>query len=140
MRTAQSRKFIASVCLAGALLLAVFAATSEAAKKTSRKAPPIPPYRASGSIPGTPLLYENLFISDSGRVTITIYNPENTGVNFSSNFSFYTEKGEFTTGFTLSGFASGRDRVSYALDMPNFADYKRAKNMKVLGRSGRTGA
>jgi hypothetical protein len=120
-----------------ALLSLASAREAWAAKKKASKAPEIPPYRAAGPIPGTSLLYENLFITEKGRVTITIYNPEETGLNFVSKFAFYSEKGEVLTGFTIKGFIARKFRKAYAFNMENFGGYKLAKSMKVLGRAGR---
>jgi hypothetical protein len=96
------------------------------------------PYRPSGPIPGTKLQYENLHVSEKGRVTLTVYNPETVGVNFQANFSFHDDKGGYLTGFSIDGFAQQRTRAAYALDLPAHAKMKRATNMKVLGRAGRT--
>ena len=97
----------------------------------------LPPYRSSGKISGTSLLYENLYIDKQGNVAITITNPERTGEKFAANFSFYTDKGVYLTGFALEGFAGRVSRTSYELKMENYAKLKRAAYMKVLGRSGR---
>lgn len=96
------------------------------------------PYRASGSIAGTGLLYDKLKIDGGGRVTITISNPGRTGESFVANFSFYTEKGVWLAGFSIEGFAGRVSDTSYALDFPDHGKLKKAAYMKVLGRAGRT--
>ncbi|MDR3355211.1 MAG: hypothetical protein LBO21_09245 [Synergistaceae bacterium] len=139
MSIARKGRLPAVVCVVFMLLSLTAAPMAEAAKKKkAAKVPPVPPYKASGPIPGTPLLYENLFIAENGRVTITIYNPEESGLNFSSKFAFYSGKEEILTGFTIKGFIARRHRKSYAFDMTDFDNYKQAKSMKVLGRAGRT--
>ena len=97
-----------------------------------------PPYASSGVISGTSLTYENLQINDFGKATITIFNPENTGVSFSANFSFYTAKGAYLTGFKVSGFASRTARSAFFIDVPEYKRLKKASYMKVLGRAGRS--
>lgn len=98
----------------------------------------LPPYRTSGVIPGTSLSYEGLFIDKNGHVTITIQNEGQSGLSFSANFGFYTNKGDYVTGFTVSGFANRKSRTVYELDLPNYKNFKKASYMKVLGRAGRT--
>ncbi|MDR1137138.1 MAG: hypothetical protein LBK91_02335 [Synergistaceae bacterium] len=99
----------------------------------------LPPYRASGVIPGTDLKYEKLFIDDQGGVTITINNPLANGVSFTSKFSFYNSRGEYLTGFTVSDFAQARRKQEYSFDIDDYKAFRKASNMKVLGRSGRMG-
>jgi hypothetical protein len=118
-----------------ALVFAPFlCGASEAAKKNF-----MPPYRQSGVIPGTGLKYEKLVVSGSGEVSITIVNPGNYGVSFTSNFSFYDGKNEYLTGFTVQGFANGNGKAAYALELDDYKAYRKAASMKVLGRSGRMG-
>jgi hypothetical protein len=139
MSIASNRRLLAAACVVLVLLSLPMALSAEAAKKKKAvKTPPVPPYRASGPIPGTPLLYENLFITEAGRVTIVIYNPEKSGLNFTSKFAFYSEKDEILTGFTIKGFIAHRHRKAYAFDIADLDSYKLAKSMKVLGRAGRT--
>jgi hypothetical protein len=99
----------------------------------------LPPYRASGVIPGTDLTYEKLVINDKGEVKISIVNPGNYGVSFTSNFSFYSGKGEYLTGFIIKGFAAAKRKVAYSLELDDYKAYSKAVSMKVLGRSGRMG-
>ena len=112
------------------------AASSAEAKVTKQK---LPPYRSSGTIPGTALLYEKLAINDKGEVKITIVNPTNNGVGFTANFGFYNNKDTYLTGFTLDGFAAAQRKIVYSLDLDNYIAYRNATMMKVLGRSGRMG-
>jgi hypothetical protein len=118
-----------------AVLISAFSFSAEAKTKKSS----IPPYRPSGVIPGTDLKYEKLFIADDGAVTIRITNPTTRGVSFTSNFSFYNGKGEYLTGFVISGFAHAGRTAAYSLALDDNKAYKKATLMKVLGRSGRTG-
>ncbi|MDR3165834.1 MAG: hypothetical protein LBU13_09690 [Synergistaceae bacterium] len=119
------------------LLLPAFLLCGVSEGKTKKSK--LPPYRPSGVISGTDLKYEKLFIDDDGVVSITILNPKNTGVSFVSNFSFYNGKNEYLTGFTVEGFSRANGRATYTLELDNFAAYKKAAVMKVLGRSGRMG-
>lgn len=132
------RKFFSAATLAVILAAAFWtlavlpeAALAAAKKKTE------PFYSTSGSIPGTALSYENLQINDFGKAIITVYNPDNTGVSFSANFSFYTKKNAYLTGFHISGFAAARSRATFFADVPTHASLKKASYMKVLGRAGR---
>ena len=127
-------KFLTVLILAAA---AALAASRPAEAKTTRSG--IPPYRASGVIPGTDLTYEKLFIDDQGAVTITIVNPRNSGASFTSNFSFYNSKGEYLTGFTISDFARANWKQEYSLELDDYKAFRKASSMKVLGRSGRMG-
>jgi hypothetical protein len=99
----------------------------------------LPPYRPSGVIPGTDLKYEKLFVGSDGVVSVTILNPKNTGISFVSNFSFYSAKNVYLTGFVVEGFSRANGRETYTLKLDNFKAYKKAAAMKVLGRSGRMG-
>ena len=101
--------------------------------------PKLPPYRPSGVIPGTELLYEKLVINDKGEVSVTIVNPTNKGVSFSSKFSFFNDKNEYLTGFAIEGFASANRKTAHSLGIDDLRAYRKATNMKVLGRSGRMG-
>ncbi|MDR3332314.1 MAG: hypothetical protein LBT08_06780 [Synergistaceae bacterium] len=137
MRCLWSKK-LPLVVLTILILILQTAHESEAVKK--KKAPPtpaLPPYKMSGPIPGTQLQYEKLFISDNGHVTITIYNPEDTGLSFSSNFGFYTDNNLYVTGFIVRGFANRKDRVSFAMDLADPQNFKKTAYMKVLGRASR---
>lgn len=120
-----------------ALLLSAFVMCGLSEGKT--KKPKLPPYRPSGVIPGTDLKYEKLFIGDDGAVSVTILNPKNTGVSFASNFSFYSGKNEYLTGFSVEGFSRANGRETYTLELDDLRAYKKAAVMKVLGRSGRMG-
>ncbi|MDR1916031.1 MAG: hypothetical protein LBQ58_05600, partial [Synergistaceae bacterium] len=84
--------------------------------------------------------YDKLFIDDKGAVSITIINPENSGVNFTSSFTFYNSKGEYLTGFTIEGSSPRNSRKTYNLHLNNYKKMKTAFYMKVLGRSGGPGA
>ncbi len=121
------------------LLLATFLFLFFLESRASAANASIPPYRVSGSISGTGLLYDKLRIDGKGVVTILISNPGKTGESFVANFSFYTEKGVYLTGFSIEGFAGRMSSTSYALDLPNHKSMKKAAYMKVLGRSGRIG-
>jgi hypothetical protein len=131
-KTARSAAAAALVILLAACVLC---GASEAKAKKAK----LPPYRPSGVIPGTDLKYEKMFIDDGGAVSVTIVNPQNTGVYFTSNFSFYNGKGEYLTGFVVKGFAAGNGRAVYALELDDVRAYRKATVMKTLGRSGRTG-
>lgn len=128
-----SIKSILPLLLATFLLLPSFEGRAFAANAS------IPPYKTSGSVSGTGLLYDKLRIDSKGGVTIVISNPGRTGESFVANFSFYTEKGNYLTGFSIEGFAGRMSNTSYTLDLPNYKSMKKAAYMKVLGRSGRTG-
>jgi hypothetical protein len=138
LRSLVDRKFI--ILLLAALLLGVCSGELWAAKKKKEpEKPALPPYKMSGPVPGTSLTYENLFISDAGKVTISIYNPERSGVRFRATFSFYSAKIEFLTGFTLDGFAAASARTGYSLSLANHKKMSGAAYMTVLGRAGRVG-
>jgi hypothetical protein len=128
------KKFLTVLILAAAVT--AWAALCPAGAETKRSG--LPPYRASGVIPGTDLTYEKLFIDDQGAVTITIVNPRG-GVSFTSNFSFYNAKGEYLTGFTISDFAQANRKREYSFDLDDYQAFRGAAGMKVLGRSGRMG-
>ena len=122
--------------LGTALLAAViFFFSTFSAESASR----LPPYRSSGVIPGTSLLYEKLSISDRGEVKITIVNPTNNGVSFSANFGFYDNNDTYLTGFIVDGFAAANRKIVYSLTLDNYRAYRNATMMKVLGRAGRMG-
>ena len=97
-----------------------------------------PEYAESGTISGTPLQYQNLVVNKHGVVAVTIYNPTNTGVSFSANFAFHDSKGNYLTGFSLSGFASRNTRSSHIEEGLDYKKFRKAASVKVLGRSGRT--
>lgn len=99
----------------------------------------LPPYRTSGAISGTGLLYDNLRIDNKGRASLVISNPGNTGESFVAVFSFYTQDGVYLTGFTIKGFAGRKSSSGYALNVPNHAKLRGAAYMKTLGRAGRSG-
>jgi hypothetical protein len=99
----------------------------------------VPPYRISGSIPGTALSYERLFIADDGGVTVTVVNTEKKGVRFRATFSFYSAKNELLTGFIIEGVARASSSTGYSLKLPNHKKMKNASYMRVLGRAGRVG-
>ena len=123
-----------------AAIIAVFfvaASVGEAGAKAAKAK--LPPYKPSGAIPGTELLYEKLAVSDGGQVSLVIVNPTRKGVSFAANFSFYGDKDEYLTGFTVDGFADAGARRAYSLELGNRKAYRKAVTMKVLGRSGRTG-
>ena len=106
--------------------------------EAATKKPKLPPYRSSGVIPGTALLYEKLVINDKGEVRITVVNPTNNGVAFNARFGFYNNKDKYLTGFTIDGFAAGNRKIAYSSRVDNRA-YRNATTMKVLGRAGRMG-
>ncbi|MDR2780585.1 MAG: hypothetical protein LBB28_05620 [Synergistaceae bacterium] len=128
-------KFFTVLILATAISTSVMAYPVGAKTRGSG----LPPYRASGVIPGTDLTYDKLFIDDQGVVTITIVNPIAKGVSFTSNFSFYNSKGEYLTGFTISDFAQASRRQEYSFELDDYKAFRKASSMKVLGRSGRMG-
>jgi hypothetical protein len=125
--------FGAVILAAVMIFFPAFAAEAGAAK------PKLPPYRSSGVIPGTSLLYEKLTINNKGEVKITIANPTNNGVAFTARFGFYDNRDRYLTGFTVEGFAPANRKIEYSLELDNFNAYRRATMMKVLGRGGRTG-
>ena len=125
--------FGAAILVAVMIFSVALSTEAEAAKQK------LPPYRSSGVIPGTALLYEKLVINDKGEVKITVVNPTNNGVAFTANFSFYNNKDTYLTGFTLDGFASAQRKMVYSFDLDNYRAYRNATMMKVLGRSGRMG-
>ncbi|MDR1509041.1 MAG: hypothetical protein LBS53_05340 [Synergistaceae bacterium] len=129
------RKFATVLILTAAFT--VWAMSCPAGAKMKRSG--LPPYRASGVIPGTDLTYEKLFIDDQGAVAITIVNPLGNGVSFTSNFSFYNSKGEYLTGFTVSDFAQAGRKQEYSFELDDYKAFRKASSMKVLGRSGRMG-
>ncbi|MDR3320895.1 MAG: hypothetical protein LBS93_00480 [Synergistaceae bacterium] len=121
-----------------ALIIVSSAGEVLAKKKKEPEKPSMPPYRTSGPIPGTSLSYEKLLIDNSGRTTLGVLNPEQSGVRFRATFSFYTAKNEFIAAFRLDGFAAASASTIYSLVIP---EHKKIKNltayMTVLGRAGR---
>jgi hypothetical protein len=128
-----------------AIALAVFFAglpgitPSDAAAKGKSETPAVPPYKIAGPIPGTALSYEKLFISENGNVSVSIRNPERSGVRFRAAFSFYSAKNELLTGFQIEGTAVAGAVAGYSLKLPNHKKMKNVSYMTVLGRSGRAG-
>ncbi|MDR3253987.1 MAG: hypothetical protein LBT31_00275 [Synergistaceae bacterium] len=122
-----------------ALILTSFAGEVSAKKKKAPEKPALPPYRSSGPIPGTSLAYENLFIDDSGRATLSVYNPELSGVRFRASFSFYNAKNGFILSFGLDGFAPASASTGYNVKLADHKKLKQAAYMTVLGRAGRLG-
>jgi hypothetical protein len=135
MNIGVKRKFAKAAAIF-AVTLTLLAASQSGVEAAKAK---LPPYRASGVIPGTELEYEKLAISDRGDVVITIVNPTNKGVAFTSKFSFYSAKDKYLTGFAIEGFASANRKAVYSLELDDYRAYRRAATMKVLGRSGRMG-
>jgi hypothetical protein len=127
------------IFIISALLLSVQGKELWAAKKKQPEKPALPPYRVSGPIPGTSLLYENLNISDSGRTTVSVFNPEKSGVRFRATFSFYSSKNELLCGFSLDGFAAASTHTGYSLSLKDHKKIRQTSYMTVLGRSGRVG-
>lgn len=119
-------------------LILILSAAYAAGAASKPQKPTVPPYKPSGTISATVLTYENLFISKSGKVTVTICNPDTSGVVFSANFGFYTPKGEYLTGFTVKGFAGRIAKTDYSLQLSEYGKIKKASYMKVLGRAGRS--
>ncbi|MDR1515834.1 MAG: hypothetical protein LBS45_09065 [Synergistaceae bacterium] len=117
------------------------AASSDAAakKKNEARTPAVPPYKITGTIPGTALSYEKLLISEDGSVSVNVRNPERTGVRFRATFSFYSAKNELLTGFKIEGTAVAGAVTGYSLKLPNHKKMKDVSYMTVLGRSGRSG-
>ena len=126
--------------IALALAAAIIASSSSALFAASKKKEPqaIPPYRASGPIPGTSLLSDRLFITEGGTVSVSIRNPERSGVRFRAAFSFYSAKNDFLTGFIIEGTATASTTASYSLKLPDHQKLKNVSYMTVLGRSGRS--
>ena len=123
------------------LTAAIFAVTiifSITISAEARTATP-PPYRPSGVIPGTSLLYERLVISNNGGVKITIVNPTNNGVAFNARFAFFNNKDAYLTGFIIDDFATANGKKDYSLRLDNHRAYRNAIMMRVLGRAGRMG-
>jgi len=131
----QERRIILRAAILAVVL--IFSAALSAESKTTQ--PKLPPYRASGVIPGTALLYEKLSVNDKGDVKITVVNPTNNGVAFSANFGFYNNKDIYLTGFMIDGFAAANRKIAYSLKLGNSRAYRNATMMKVLGRAGRMG-
>ena len=119
-------------------LIFIFSLAHIATAASKPQKPTALPYKSSGVISGTSLTYENLFINNSGRITLTICNPDTSGVIFSANFGFYTSKGEYLTGFALKGFAGRIAKTDYSLQLAEHNKIKKASYMKVLGRAGRS--
>lgn len=113
----------------------IAAAAGEASAKGAKAK--LPPYKPNGVIPGTELLYEKLAIGEDGMASIVIVNPTRHGVSFAANFSFYSDKDEYLTGFTVDGFADAGMRKFHSFELDNYKAYRRASTMKVLGRAGR---
>ena len=130
----EGRKIFGAAILAA---LIIFSAALSVEAGTAKQK--LPPYRSSGVIPGTALLYERLAINDKGDVKITVVNPTNNGVAFTANFGFYNNKDRYLTGFTLDGFAAANRKIDYSLKLDNNRAYRNATMMKVLGRAGRMG-
>jgi hypothetical protein len=121
-------------------VLCVSADESLAAKSAKKKGPEtvsMPPYRTSGTIPGTSLIYKKLYVGDNGKVTVCIYNPGRSGVRFRANFSFYSAKNEYLTGFKMDGFAPALVEEAYSLSLPQYKKMRQVSYMTVMGRSGR---
>jgi hypothetical protein len=138
LRFSTERKIIVLIIIA-VIICATSGASSAAKKKKAPDKPALPPYRTSGPIPGTSLIYEKLHISDSGAVTVSIHNPERSGVRFRAAFSFYSAKNEFLTGFGVEGFATASASTGYSLSMKDYKKLRQASYMTVLGRAGRAG-
>jgi hypothetical protein len=85
------------------------------------------------------LLYENLFISAAGKVSVSIFNPERSGVRFRATFSFYSAKNALLTGFVIEGVATASAKTGYSLSLANHKQMKNVSYMTVLGRAGRAG-
>ncbi|MDR3280233.1 MAG: hypothetical protein LBT23_06960 [Synergistaceae bacterium] len=130
----NNRKIFAAAAIA-VIMCALMSSRAEA--KTQK--PAMPPYRPSGIIPGTDLKYERLVISDAGVVSIYIVNERSAGVSFSSNFSFFNNKGVYLTGFNIKDFAPPNGKIRFVLDLDEYKKLKKASSMKVLGRAGRMG-
>jgi len=122
-----------------AILAAVMIFSPVLSREAVAAKPQLPPYKSSGVIPGTELLYEKLSINNKGKVKITVVNPTNNGVAFTANFGFYNNKGSYLTGFAIEGFAAANRKLDYSLTLENLKAYRKATMMKVLGRSGRMG-
>lgn len=123
------QKYLVSFLLALLLCFASALPGLCAAKKEESS----PPYRTSGSIGGTDLLFRDLTITKQGS-HVMIVNPGRRGTFFSANFAFFNAKNQFLTGFTLEGYAAinNKNRVSF-----HFGDYKKLKkavDLKVIGR------
>ncbi|MDR0654231.1 MAG: hypothetical protein LBG12_13125 [Synergistaceae bacterium] len=137
MSLSYGKKCRSAAVIVLVLLLSAFILCGVSEGKTKKAK--LPPYRPSGVIPGTDLKYERLFVGDDGTVSIIIVNPQNTGVSFVSNFSFYNSKNVYLTGFVVEGFSRANGRETYTLELDDLKAYKKAAAMKVLGRSGRMG-
>ena len=137
MSLSYGKKCRSAAVIVLVLLLSAFILCGVSEGKTKKAK--LPPYRPSGVIPGTDLKYERLFVGNDGTVSIIIVNPQNTGVSFVSNFSFYNSKNVYLTGFVVEGFSRANGRETYTLELDDLKAYKKAAAMKVLGRSGRMG-
>jgi hypothetical protein len=137
MPLSYEKKRRSAAVIALALLLSAFVLCGVSEGKSKKVK--LPPYRPSGVIPGTDLKYEKLFIDADGTVSITILNPKNTGIYAVSNFSFYSEKNVYLTGFVVEGFSRANGRETFTLELDDLRAYKKAAVMKVLGRAGRMG-
>lgn len=114
------------------MLCLFFAASATAAKKSS-----VPEFAANGKISGTEMMYENLAVNSNGIAVVTLFNPSGTSTSFRATFSFLDAKGGFLGSFTISGFAHKNSRVTYVDDTIDYSKIRRARSVKVLGRSGR---
>ncbi|MDR1021485.1 MAG: hypothetical protein LBL73_12050 [Synergistaceae bacterium] len=132
-------KMTVIIALVAFALCAVAPGAALAAKKKTAKAPALPPYKAAGTIPGTALSYERLFVAEDGSVSVMIRNPERSGVRFRATFSFYSAKNVLLTGFQIEGTAAAVTLARYSLKLPDHKKMKDVSYMTVLGRSGRTG-
>jgi hypothetical protein len=134
--TRENMHRMIALALAAIIIASASSALFAASKKNEPQA--IPPYKASGPIPGTSLSYERLFITEDGTVSVSVLNPERSGVRFRATFSFYSAKNDFLTGFIIEGTATAGAAAGYSLKLPNHNKLKDVAYMTVLGRSGRS--
>lgn len=132
MITDHNKKNLCTVLLMTAFFSCILTHACEA--KSVKNSQPM--YMRSGIIGGTTLTYENLDISKSGRVSVVVVNQSRNTLSFSSNFSFYDEKSNYISGFTIEGNIGSMSKNCYETDFPEYKMLKKASYMKVLGRGG----
>ncbi len=102
-----------------------------AAKKAESPQPS--PYRTSGSIGGTDLLFRELTITKQGA-SVMIINPGRRGTFFNANFAFFDAKNQFLTGFTLEGYAAINNKNLVTFPFNDLKKLRKATDLKVIGR------
>ena len=114
------------------ILFFCFILSSPALCSTKKTESP-PPYRTSGSIGGTDLLFRELIITKQGS-SVMIVNPGRRGTFFNANFAFFDAKNQFLTGFTLEGYAAINNKNRVVFSFNDFKKLRKATDLKVIGR------